>query len=323
MVPVSRALVAGAFCLAAGCNGTGGAAPVPDDDAGAGGDGGASAFVAPPPGPGEVQLVAPVVPAIGPNADLVYCSYVASPFGGDVDVVGATAYQSKSGHHAVFSRATNGVPAGTNRPCTNDDMPAATAGASYAIATVPDGVGLRVAHDDVLLVRTHWVNTTAATLEGHALFDVAVRAPDPSRQPGRVFTVHATQVSVGPRRSSQLVTTCAADRDLSIVVLGGHMHTLGTHLTIEQIVGGAGGTPTTLYDQAWQNDYATNAPTRKFTLASPLLVKTGDVLRVTCTWNNGTDQTVTFPDEMCGAFGIYAPGTADLECADGVWRTSP
>jgi len=300
-----------------GSAGSGGAGGPDGPDGGGAGDGAPAGFAPPGPKEGEVQLVAPVVPGIPAGGDVVWCSYVASPFGGDVDVVGTATYQSKTGHHAVFSRATNGVPVGTSRACTAEDMPAATAGASYAIAQVPDGVGLRVAHDDVLLVRTHWVNTTSSAVDGQTVFDVAVRAPDPSRVAGRVVTVHATKVDLEPRRSTDLVTECTADRDLALVILGGHMHALGTHLKIEQVP--RGGAATTIYDFAWQNDYATNAPVRKFTLAAPLRVAAGDLLRVTCTWNNGTDRAVTFPDEMCGAFGVYAPGTTDLECADGVW----
>ena len=56
----------------------------------------------------------------------------------------------------------------------------------------------------------------------------------------------------------------------------------------------------------------------------PLLVqsakfKKGDKLRITCDWMNTTDHPMTFPEEMCVAFGMFFPATSDVDCGDGQW----
>jgi len=83
-----------------------------------------------------------------------------------------------------------------------------------------------------------------------------------------------------------------------------HMHKYGTVMTSERIPGG-NGAPEKILDQptfSFENQAAFPASST---------VKTGDVIRTKCGWNNTTDKEVKFGegtgDEMCFAFLGYYP----------------
>ena len=43
--------------------------------------------------------------------------------------------------------------------------------------------------------------------------------------------------------------------------------------------------------------------------AAPLMLSTGDTIKVHCQWNNTTRKTLTFGFEMCVGFGQYVDDT--------------
>ena len=50
----------------------------------------------------------------------------------------------------------------------------------------------------------------------------------------------------------------------------------------------------------------------------PLAFEAGDTLRITCDWDNDTDETITFPREMC-VLSAYTLASDDLRCIGGIW----
>ena len=50
-------------------------------------------------------------------------------------------------------------------------------------------------------------------------------------------------------------------------------------------------------------------------------MKTGQALRVTCTWTNtSTTSPISFPREMCVGSSFYFPAVdGEIDCMDGVW----
>jgi Copper type II ascorbate-dependent monooxygenase, C-terminal domain len=289
--------------------------------------GGFIAGFAPPAAPaGAVQIVSPVWKGVPGSTDVVYCSYIANPFGKDVDVVGAVAYQATFGHHVVLEAVAddNPFPPGETHVCTDADMNMAryvAGGGSENGGTlrIPDGLAFRVKAKQRLLIQAHWINTSLKPIDGQAAFNISIKDPSPDRQLAEMFIIYGTQIDVKPHATGQLVTECTMPRDMKLFMLAGHEHEWGSHVKIETV---HATTPATVYETDWQREYQSNPPQKYFDLAAPLTFKQGDTVRVTCDWNNTTDSDLLFPKEMCVSVAMAFPATTDVQCGDGVWQES-
>ena len=144
------------------------------------------------------------------------------------------------------------------------------------------------------------------------------RDPDPKRQQAQLFTALTFNVNLPARARAKATTDCTLREDLNLFNFGGHAHEWGTHVKVERIR--AGGTDLELlYSKDWHPEFQSNPPLDTFAVDKPLAFKKGDVLRVTCEYMNSEDKQITFPREMCVAFGFYFPATKDIQCIDDKW----
>jgi hypothetical protein len=196
------------------------------------------------------------------------------------------------------------------------------AGGSDAAAqfVIPKGVAFRIKQSSVLMVQTHWINTSAKPIVGQAVFNIGIAAPDGSRQSAQLFAAFTANVSLPPRAPAHAETTCTIKQDLNLFALGGHAHEWGTHvkLTVDR---GVEKTNEVIYDHDWQPHYQSDPPLHYFDTKAPLALHAGDVLHVACEYQNTSDADVRFPREMCVGLGFYFPGTSDIQCGDGHWAT--
>jgi hypothetical protein len=96
------------------------------------------------------------------------------------------------------------------------------------------------------------------------------------------------------------------------------MHDLGIKIDTEIIH--ADGTAEDLQrDKTWAYEWQFNPPRRRWTVDAPYVLKAGDTLHTTCTWNNTTSDMITFPREMCVAAG-FIRADKDVVCVDGTWK---
>ena len=49
----------------------------------------------------------------------------------------------------------------------------------------------------------------------------------------------------------------------------------------------------------------------------PIPMQQGDIIRTVCEWDNDTDETKGFPEEMCSTFSYVAGLDTPLTCASG------
>jgi len=280
-------------------------------------------FHPPAPAPNEVRLLAPLVTEIPPSGDVTWCTYIANPFEGEVDVVQSRGFQSKFGHHAILMEVVGAESRlGESRKCTDADMTNARflAGGSDAAAQfrIPEGVAFRIQKKSVLMVQTHWINTSNAPVVGQAVFNIDVQPPNGTRQSAQLFAAYTARVTLPPRGPAKATTACTIKQDMKLFALGGHAHEWGTHvrLTIDRA-----GKNDMLYDHAWEAHYQADPPLNYYDTKAPLELHAGDVLHVDCDYQNTSDAEIRFPREMCVGMGFYFPGTADIQCGDGHWST--
>jgi hypothetical protein len=298
-----------------GCGSDGAASPSPDDAQLIEG------FHPPAALPNETRLFAPLVTEIPASGDLTWCTYIANPFDREVDVVQSRGFQSKFGHHAILMEVVGAEGRlGQSHKCADADMTNARflAGGSDAAAQfhIPEGVAFRIKKASVLMVQTHWINTSAKPVVGQAVFNIGIKDADGSRQSAQLFAAYTANVALPARGPAHAKTACTIKQDMSLFALGGHAHEWGTHvkLTLDR-----NGKSETLYDHEWQPHYQADPPLNYFETSAPLAFKAGDVLHVECDYQNTSDAEVRFPREMCVGMGFYFPGTADVQCGDDHW----
>ena len=278
-------------------------------------------FTPPEPAVGEMRLVAPLVTKIAPGADITWCEYIASPFDRDVDVVASRGYQSHAGHHTLLMDVVGGEKRlGQRHECTDEDMTNARflAGGSDGIAkfSIPEGIAFRVKRGSVLMVQSHWINTSNEPIDGQTVFNIKAVEPDPARQQAQLFAAYTANVNLPPRGEASATTDCSFGRDIDFFALGGHAHEWGSHVKLSVR---RGDTWETFYDQAWEPQFQSDPPLNYYDPKKPFHFAKGDVLRVECKYKNSTNDTIRFPREMCVGEGFFFPGTADIQCADGRW----
>lgn len=278
-------------------------------------------FDPPPPAEGDTTIVAPVMRGIPASSDITYCTYIANPFGHEVDVVQSIGHQSKFGHHALLMEVpgTDAKPGDTHE-CTDKDMTTARflAGGSDQAANIqiPEGITFRIPATSTIMIQTHWINTSDHPIDGATVFYIAAKTPDPSRQPAQLFTVLTTNLELPPRADAHATTECTVQQDLQFFDFGGHAHEYGKHVHVDRV---RGGVTEALYDHDWQPEFQSDPPLLNFGLNAPLELHKGDVLRLSCDYHNTEDHPIGFPREMCVAFGFFFPAKADIQCANGEW----
>ena len=133
----------------------------------------------------------------------------------------------------------------------------------------------------------------------------------------RPFYVSGTAFTIAPRETKTYSTSCVAKSTIKVTRLLGHMHEWGVRNTIT-ITDATG--DHVVYDKPGAGDFSYNPPFVDYPADKPLVINPGDKIATTCTWTNTRDTALSFPDEMCAAFGYVIGNDAELGCADGSWN---
>jgi hypothetical protein len=286
---------------------------------------GAPGFMPPPVGADEMQVLSPLIKDIPSGADVTYCSYLTTKLADSIDVIGFHGLQAPGGHHALLYAAPSPKPDGTH-VCTEDDMIGVTyvagVGADKALnafETLPEGLAFRVPAGAQLMIQTHWVNATMHAIDGQAAINLRTAPASAGRTPTDLISFVDTTFDIPAGQVGTHVTTCPVGADTTLFLLSGHEHWRGTHFKAEHIAG-TGGATDILFEKDWQPGYEFDPPMNLYDKTTPLTLHAGDQVRVTCSWDNtaGT-KDLTFPSDMCVAWGFYFPGRGEIDCVDGFW----
>jgi hypothetical protein len=266
--------------------------------------------------PDETDVRVPIPPAdakyidfvgteavIGPGEEKMYCVYTTYN-GPDTAFYNQEALQGKFGHHAVLLSTKDSKPDGTTIDCT--DMSQLAAFEPFSITEeLPAGVGVFLQHGKKMVMQFHYVNSSRKPIRVRDVARLHKRELADVKSFAAVWVTNTSDFKVSPRASASQSFDCVLDRDVDLLLLGGHMHEYGTSFKAE--IGPSVNELKPLYtvDQ-WKQDYRDHPPMQLHTNA-PMHLAKGTVIRTTCAWNNPGDTPIAFPQEMCTTFG-YASG---------------
>ena len=280
-------------------------------------------FEPPPLASGETEYDSPIIPAIAPGSDITYCSYLDTTIADETDVVHYRVYGSLTSHHAILYAAKQSRPVDTH-VCTEDDMVNGrflAGGGAEGVSNIdiPDGLAFRIPANTQLMIQTHWINATQSAVDGQAVAYLTEVPSSPSRQTMDLFDVVNTSFTLPAGKVTSATSTCTMKKDLNIFALAGHMHEFGQHFDF-QVADAAGANAQMLWSKDWQPAYSSAPPYTIYGAAQPLVLKAGQQVSVTCTWNNSTGNDIGFPREMCVGTSFYFPATdGEIDCIEGHW----
>ncbi|MFO0761637.1 MAG: hypothetical protein U0359_34665 [Byssovorax sp.] len=177
--------------------------------------------------------------------------------------------------------------------------------------TFPEGVAMRIPAGRQALLNLHLLNTGEGTLTGRS----AVLARDAAEDAIEAEMIFAGTVDIDIPPGAEVTRTghCTFDSDATVFDLWPHMHRYGRHMTVtHRTIQGS----TILHDGPYAFEEQLHHP------ITPVLVRRGESIEVTCTWANTGPDEVRYGDssldEMCFA-GIYRypAAHAGLFCASG------
>ena len=271
-------------------------------------------FAPGPEGSKRVYTKPMIIP--GASEELI-CAPVPAALAEELLVTAASGQQMVGGHHAaVYVRDV--VKDEEPHPCTSQDMlelrfVVGAGGAGGVSLALPEGMALRVAPGQQLVIQSHYINTSP---EPRTVMDaVDLHLVDPAESPeiADAFAVLADDIDIPPFAvAHEAVKECVIDREMDIHLLLGHTHDFGVLFQMEHVP--AEGPAEVLY---WATDGALLRDDPEVTIyEEPLQLVPGDKLRVTCQWTNTTAEPLGWPAEMCVGFMYYTPAEGFLICDD-------
>jgi hypothetical protein len=209
-------------------------------------------------------------------------------------------------HHLIVSRA-DGLPLQGPAPC-----PAFASGVTNAIfiaqnaeasLVYPDDAGLPINAHQRIGIEMHMINyfsDAPIDIAGSVDFELAARDA-PLREVHILFT-GTLALSLPPHQESTVETDFAIPDGTEVFALTSHTHSLGTYTSLH-IVGSASDPGELVHEsRSWADP-----PLDVF--APPRVFGPRQSLRLTCTYFNDTDDTVTFGEdfdrEMCFLWAYY------------------
>ncbi|MCA1663801.1 MAG: hypothetical protein LC659_05960, partial [Myxococcales bacterium] len=163
----------------------------------------------------------------------------------------------------------------------------------------------------------HWINATQKAVDGQAVAYITTVPSSPSRQMLDLFNVVDSNFKIPAGTTATASSSCTVKRDVQLFAIAGHAHEFATNVNI-QIRNGTSNNM--LWNHDWLPEYSSAPPYLIFGRDQPLLLKAGQQVTVTCTWNNTSALDLAFPREMCVSVGFYFPAlTGEIDCVDGNW----
>jgi hypothetical protein len=158
----------------------------------------------------------------------------------------------------------------------------------------PPGVGLRLTAGSTLALQLHVFNTSEDPLAGTSGVEIIEVAEADVQNVAGLWLPGPIALSIPPMQEHTQTGTCTASETVTIFAIFPHMHQLGSYFRTTLNVGG---------NDMILHDGPYNFTDQAFIPFEPLTLNAGDTITTECTWNNTTDQTVTWGEssttEMC------------------------
>jgi hypothetical protein len=257
-----------------------------------------------------------------PSSSGLWAEWVSEPLDRDMDVVDIRGDQTVPGHHALMYSTAIAEDQGFRRTWQDFDQLSTrflggVGGEGGEGVLLPKGVVFRIPKGHSLMIQTHYINTDSEPAVGESYLDVLLTEASDDAEVASIFSNTSLAIEVEPGTETSSEFECELAAPLQLLMFANHMHESGKKALTEVIMPDASERELKR-DDAWEYEWTTNPNYTRTSAEQPLELPAGTLLRTRCTWQNDSDQTLRFPDEMCVFFG-FTYGQTDLNCVDGSW----
>lgn len=165
----------------------------------------------------------------------------------------------------------------------------------------PPGIALKVDINDGLDQNSHYINRTDEVLIGEVYTNVYFADPSEVEHEAHILAINNTNFELPPQETTTLEHTISVGERIHIFQLFSHAHEHMLEFAVE-IVGGDRDGELIYITYDWEHPPILD-------LDPPITLETGEGLKLIATYDNWTDETLTFgllsEDEMMILFGYY------------------
>lgn len=268
------------------------------------------------PAPGPASIRFSMDTDVGAAVEIEKCRYVSMPTDrGEMAINSAVSHYTPGSHHfLVYRTSLTAIPSGSEvvHDCVSASVFSVVRGTYYE-AQAPESkreLPPKIAHvfapGEILILQSHYVNTTPSTLHSHVEFELRPIDRDTiSAEAGTIFFYNPS-IEIPPRTTRTVTRTCPLAEDIHLALLWSHMHERG--------VGFEATTDDPTAAQALGPLYATDdwsAPVPR-AFGNDALLPGGSHITYACRFYNQTDDTIVQglsarTNEMCILHGMYWP----------------
>jgi hypothetical protein len=218
-------------------------------------------------------------------------------------VIDAYQWSSRAAvHHVVLARTMAREPDGASecdvlfRPTWSPLFITTTADSALDI---PEGAANVLPAGTQLLIQLHLLNSGATPVTDRAHVKMT-RSTLTDPTPAGIYALGTMDVQLPPKQTTSLEASCAPSGDVELFAMMPHMHYLGKSLRVEM------GPDEASLETVFHTDPYSFDDQRLEKL--DLVIPAGYATRTTCTYENNSDDTITFGEsslnEMCFAIGF-------------------
>lgn len=236
------------------------------------------------------------------------------------NVLGATS------HHFIVYQVDDTEERPEPYPCnpftdTLNDPPLIITQRADDRLTLPDGVAYTIAPNQMVRLELHYINPGAVPQMAEATSTFVPMPSEDVEHEADIMFLGDTNISIPAMMEATLgpsfIQVPSRFDGVSYFAITGHEHQWGTDVYVE-VAESAGAAGTPVYDLPvfhWDEP-------ETLTYDPPFTVPSGGGFKVTCDWNNLSDEPVFFgtgvDDEMCFIWAYYFPSRGPLVCANGL-----
>jgi len=260
--------------------------------------------------------------SIEAGQDITFCTYLDYVTDDVLYVHDTLGSQTAHGHHAILQYLTVPQEPGT-RACPDDsDLDAqlgqilgGTGGEGNGAIVLPANVVSEVPAGAQLVINHHWINTGEEAIDAQAEMITVPPESDEDLIIARAMVVAATDFDIAPGAQGEASTECTFPSETQLLSMIGHQHQWGSHVRAERL----GEDAEMIFDHDYTPEMISQPITTDFSLDAPFRFGAGETVRMSCNWDNTSEEALTFPREMCILFGWQIGADEDTRCINGTW----
>ncbi|MEE2829592.1 MAG: hypothetical protein VX498_10420 [Myxococcota bacterium] len=219
-------------------------------------------------------------------------------------------------HHTLLKEVPpeiEGYPDGEMVPCeplgewwaSSPTMFETAGGTADYLFNLPEGVAFQIREGQRYVVDSHYLNLTDEALVGKVVYDLHLVDPEDVEYVAGTFNHDIGDLNIPTGGLTTLFGDCSWDHQVTILNMGPHMHAHGAQYAVDWLRPDEEA-ERILFVEDWLPEYREEPPLIDFA-PGELVVEAGEVFRTWCTWDNETEDPLTFPEEMCTTFGVAYP----------------